>query len=602
MSDNMKNDDKNTEKIETQTPAADNQVNNAPAPGLDDEQRIKVLSPGMLVAKRFIRNKLAIVGLCCIIGMALFSIIGPFISPYGQGQQFTKVDMMEQMYASVTNNTEFRYIEYPNASFDSADRGKFISAIRASESIFEVDKKDASGSEIKMPYRVETIGTDFYQVYKGITVAKINTVGNVTEYPGMTFSAEIQKAYDTAVSERSKVFFVGDDEYAITSVKKDTFVFVFKPVSLVTKLLVDTYSESSVITYDFYLQAETALNSGAATFNADGVNYAIETDGGTATIYSNEGGVKTPYANLSTYLVQNFSPSDYISVQFKEAVKEAIVAKQDSFVFAEAGQDITYSIERENEIWKIKKKYPTTVLDIYSYPTKAHWLGTDSNGMDNMTRLMFGGRVSLIIGFIVVAIELVIGVVLGGISGYFGRLVDQLIMRIVDVFNCIPFMPILIIIGAVMDQLRVESQVRLFYLMIILGVLGWPGVARMVRGQILTLREQEFMIAAEATGLSVYRRIFKHLIPNVIPLLIVYATMNLGSTILTEATLSFLGFGVKYPFASWGRAINEVSNSYVMVKYLHIWIPPGICILITVLGFNFIGDGLRDAFDPKMKR
>jgi peptide/nickel transport system permease protein len=139
-------------------------------------------------------------------------------------------------------------------------------------------------------------------------------------------------------------------------------------------------------------------------------------------------------------------------------------------------------------------------------------------------------------------------------------------------------------------------------MMLVLGLLGWPGVARMVRGQILSLREQEFMTATEATGVSISRRIFKHLVPNVIPQLIVISTMGLGGIILTESTLSFLGLGVKFPFASWGNIISAVSTVHVMTNYWFVWIPAGMCILFTVLAFNFIGDGLRDAFDPKMKR
>ena len=221
---------------------------------------------------------------------------------------------------------------------------------------------------------------------------------------------------------------------------------------------------------------------------------------------------------------------------------------------------------------------------------------------DMLTRLMYGGRVSLIIGFIVVFMETALGVLFGGLSGYFGGWVDNVIMRVVDVFYCIPSMPVIIIIGAAMDAMHLDSWTRMIYLMLILGFLGWPSIARLVRGQILSLREQEFMMATEACGIKVRHRIFRHLIPNVIPQLIVVCTMGLGSTILTEATLSFLGLGVKYPFASWGNIINDVNNAYVMTNYLFIWIPAGICLLITVLGFNFVGDGLRDAFDPKMKR
>ena len=153
-----------------------------------------------------------------------------------------------------------------------------------------------------------------------------------------------------------------------------------------------------------------------------------------------------------------------------------------------------------------------------------------------------------------------------------------------------------------MDALRVDPQIRMIYLMLILGFLGWPSMARLIRGQILSLREQEFMTATEACGISVSRRIFRHLVPNVIPQIIVSVTMGIGGTILTEATLSFLGLGVKFPFASWGNIINDVNNTYVLTTYWFIWIPAGTLLLLTVLAFNLVGDGLRDAFDPKMKR
>ncbi len=160
----------------------------------------------------------------------------------------------------------------------------------------------------------------------------------------------------------------------------------------------------------------------------------------------------------------------------------------------------------------------------------------------------------------------------------------------------------LLILVSVLDAYKVTPQIRIYLLMVLLGIMGWTGIARTVRGQILSLREQDFMVATEATGISVRRRIFRHLMPNVMPLLIVNATMNLGGIIITEATLSFLGLGVKYLLASWGTIINAATNIYVMTNYWFIWMPAGLLILATVLGFNFVGDGLRDAFDPKMKR
>ena len=163
-------------------------------------------------------------------------------------------------------------------------------------------------------------------------------------------------------------------------------------------------------------------------------------------------------------------------------------------------------------------------------------------------------------------------------------------------------MQLYIIIGSIMDYYKVDPRLRIYALCIILGLIGWPGIARMVRGQLLSLREQEFMIATEATGVRISRRIFRHLIPNVIPQLIVIATMGLGDVILMEATLSFLGIGVKFPYASWGNIVYAVNDVYVLTNFWFVWIPAGFLILITVLGFNFVGDGLRDAFDPKMKR
>lgn len=231
-----------------------------------------------------------------------------------------------------------------------------------------------------------------------------------------------------------------------------------------------------------------------------------------------------------------------------------------------------------------------------------HWLGTDENGWDVFTRLMLGGRISLTIGFVVVILETIMGVILGGLAGYFGGWVDQLVMRIVDVLNCIPTLPIMLILSAMLTSMEIYDISRLYYLMILLTFFGWAGTARLVRGQILSLREQEFMLAAKCSGLSTSRKIFKHLIPNVIPQLIVSMTLGLGSIILTEATLGYLGLGAPLKTATWGNMINSAKDTIILKTYWNFWVPPGICITLAILAFNFVGDGLRDAFDPKMKR
>lgn len=234
--------------------------------------------------------------------------------------------------------------------------------------------------------------------------------------------------------------------------------------------------------------------------------------------------------------------------------------------------------------------------------TAEHWLGTDEHGQDLLTRLMYGGRVSLTIGLVVILLETIIGVILGGLAGYFGGWVDNLIMRIVDIIYCIPQLPIMLILSAMFESLGVEGIERLYYMMGILTLMGWAGTARIVRGQILSLREQEFMLAAKCTGLSTRRKIFNHLVPNVLPQLIVSMTLGLGSIILTEATLGYLGLGAPLNTATWGSMIQYATKSWALNDYPNFWVPAGVCITLAILAFNFVGDGLRDAFDPKAKR
>lgn len=241
------------------------------------------------------------------------------------------------------------------------------------------------------------------------------------------------------------------------------------------------------------------------------------------------------------------------------------------------------------------------ILAVLQEPNSLHILGTNNMGQDMLARLMYGGRISLMVGFIVVFIELIIGVVLGGIAGYYGKWIDTLLMRLVEIISSIPFMPLMLIISSLMISIKISPANKIYYIMFILGFIYWTGVARLVRGNILSLRESEFIQAADATGIKVRNKILRHLIPNTLPNLIVTATLDLGSIILLESTMSFLGVGVGAPYASWGNMVAAVEDSLIMRQHPNIWVTPGLCILITVLAFNFVGDGLRDATDPKMK-
>ena len=266
----------------------------------------------------------------------------------------------------------------------------------------------------------------------------------------------------------------------------------------------------------------------------------------------------------------------------------------------------TYTVDgMEYTLRQTTEKY--VVDNFLSAPSAQHPLGTDDQGYDVLARLMYGGRISLTVSFMTVLLLTLFGVILGGIAGYFGGWVDNVVMRVCDILICLPGVPILLILSSAMDGWveldMMEESWRIYLLMIFLTFISWPGTARLVRGQILSLREQEFMVAAEAMGYSTGRKIFKHLIPNVMPQLIVQMSLSLGSMILYEATLSYLNMGIKAPYTAWGSMIQIITtNPDILQNHLYVWVPAGICIVIAVLGFNFVGDGLRDALDPKGRR
>ena len=568
---------------------------------LNDDRRVKVLSPGALVAKRFFRNRLAVVGLSILIFMFVFSFIGGLLSPYGEDEFFYRDDQINKEFAVVTENSDFRYLAKDSSLFGSPVQAQTMLAIQKGSAGFSY-----SGNN----YTLTQEGTDFYSIASGgsiVGIAYKDIVSSSNEGQALSFEFVYAALKSHAALEQEV-----EDEAAQETAGA---------------------SEAADATDDTAEPAAPAEPDAPAvkTFTVDGLEYTIDEDGGVF-----QGSTEVAY--ISRYIVQAIMPDIFLSRDFKEKLIDTISSGESKFSYTDeslimdddttavedgaedgigamddelpaednstASATAEYTIERSQNHanWIIRQQQSSRQYDSYSFPSSKHWLGTDKYGMDMLTRLMYGGRVSLMIGFIVIIIETVLGVIMGGIAGYFGGWIDNLIMRLVDIFYCIPSMPIILILGAAMDQQRVEPGRRLIYLMLILGILGWAGIARLVRGQILSLREQEFMTATEACGISIKSRIFKHLIPNVIPQLIVNCTMGLGSVIITEATLSFLGLGVKFPFASWGNIINDVNNTHVLTTYWFIWIPAGTLLLLTVLAFNLVGDGLRDAFDPKMKR
>lgn len=236
----------------------------------------------------------------------------------------------------------------------------------------------------------------------------------------------------------------------------------------------------------------------------------------------------------------------------------------------------------------------TDILKAKQPPSKEHWLGTDLIGRDIYSRLLYAGRISLSVGLISMSISVFIGTILGILAGYYGGRVDTLISRLIDIFRSIPFLILAITVIAVFGP-------SLYNIMVVIGLLSWPGLARLVRGQVLALKNREFIMAAEVLGANDKRIMFKHLLPNTFAPIIVSATLRVASAILSEAGLSFLGLGVQPPQTSWGAMLQEANNIVILKNMPWFWVPPGIMIIVAVLSINFMGDGLRDALDPKLK-
>ena len=655
---------------------------------LDDAARVKVLSPGMLVFKRFIRNKLAIVGTAILLFMFLFSFIGPYFYRYGQTEVFSTYRTMNADYASAKERTE--YVLYSLRETDeisSTARNQMNSNIKTMEAegldqFVTTDEKTGSTLVInKMGENVYALGVGRNSVLGSYTVENVgifNSKMSKVMYAGEKRGAGFDQAVADAVAAKLDTFEFEGEQYLLSagSNSKETIVTCISNgemqwsgaaqgenvVSAIGENLLNgtfrldgatyTVTEQDTGVYDIAVVdgAEDAVVASVLTFDpldvsnqlstefktqalyhlytdgefeADGRSYTIESSEDVIVVRDAQG---NEIATGSTFIVRDRSGLDTLSVDFKQTVRQTITQMDEtnttvkSFTYPlpeidENGQTVldeqgnSNMIDTEITITRKPLEYAITceqvvyMINRFDSPTDAHPFGTDGDGMDILARMMAGGRVSLLVGFVVVILETALGVIMGGIAGFFGGWVDNLIMRLVDIFYCIPSMPILIILGALFDAMQMTPYTRLFWLMAVLGFLGWAGIARLVRGQILSLREQDFMVAAEATGLPTGKRIFRHLIPNVMPQLIVSATMGLGGVILIESTLSFLGLGVKHPMATWGTMINSVAKSTEsMTKYSYIWIPVGLLICLTVIAFNFVGDGLRDAFDPKMKR
>jgi len=230
---------------------------------------------------------------------------------------------------------------------------------------------------------------------------------------------------------------------------------------------------------------------------------------------------------------------------------------------------------------------------------KGYLMGTDGSGRDILTRIVHGGKMTMTIGAVAVLVSTVIAIIVGCLSGYFGGWVDLLLMRFTEICSSIPFLPFAMMLSYVIRTMPINETTRIFIIMVMLGLLSWTGLARMIRGQVLAEREKEFVTAAKAMGVKENRIAFKHILPNVMSIILVNVTLDFAGCLLTESSLSYLGFGVQQPQPTWGNMLYGANNSIVIQNYWWQWVFPSIFLSIATISINIIGDTLRDVLDPK---
>lgn len=652
---------------------------------LDDVSRVKVLSTGRQVFKRFIRNRLAVFGSVVLIFMFAFSFLGPLFYAHGQTEIFYKYNNQNVNYALAKENSAYNgYVVNDSVELDSKvvtamnsniksmiEEGKDYLLVEGETGNFEINRLGdeiytLSGREMdevctagtstvtigtydsvgkKLKFSGEEIegledaakackgksgefkfGGETYSYKKGSGKSyTITKTSDGINYAKGSLGEEFEAAMLAAIESEAKAFSFEGVNYTILNKGEAHHVYTSGEPSMAmvyTRFTLDTFETGLKVSDEFRVNALLAAYD-SGKFSYEGQKYTIKSNDDVFEIFDAQG---NEFAEFSTISIRRYSGEDSMDYDLKKALNTVIEEMQETdlktaeltyrlpmqdengvYTYDEQGNlqyedgDLSIS-QRDTGSYVISCHQTIYVIDKFAAPSGTHVLGTDGDGFDVLARVMYGGRISLMVGFVVVSLQILLGVIMGGLAGYYGGWVDNLIMRLVDIFYCIHSMPIMIILGAMMDALRMNTYVRLMIMMAALGIMGWAGVARMVRGQILSLREQEFMVATEATGIRVKDRIFRHLVPNVMPQLIVIASLGIGGTIITESTLSFLGLGVKHPLATWGTIINSVSSASAMAHYPFIWIPVGLLICMTVIAFNFVGDGLRDAYDPKAKR
>jgi peptide/nickel transport system permease protein len=586
-----------------------------------------LLSPGKVIARRFIKNKLAIIGIIGFIGIFLFSFGLSLFVPLN-------------LYYT---NTFHRNLP-PNYQFLNVPKQLI------KEGIVDIESGNANSIGLSEDGNIFVWGADYRELLDVPAVIKTKNIVDVSAGSqhfiavddqgeiylwgyNHQFQAEIHSRFVTsfandpivlikggiertlAITESGAVFIwgVGANNVGDVMNRAPYYFYEEDEVTVIKAVdVVSNFNNALVLLEDGTVRLIGVTNDVADTMPAALQNGSVEVTQIGLTIY-NAFAVDSN-GNLYVWGAESFNLHDvYIPEGAKTNVKQlgigyehVVVLSNDGEIYSWGNNDLN-QIEVPSNLSEIKEIFINTYQNfilhedgsVTTFGLKGYMLGTDEQGRDFIVQLIHGGKITLTVGAVAVLISLVIGVTVGLTAGYFGGRVDNLLMRFAEIVSSFPFLPFAITLSALLIGGATTEVQRMLMIMVILGVLSWTGLARLIRGQILSERERDYVLAAKALGIKQKHIIWRHIFPAVISIVIVNATLGYAGSLLTEAGLSFLGFGVQKPSPSWGNILTAAQDVNVIRIYWWRWILPGLAIIIAALSINLVGDALRDAMDPK---
>lgn len=610
----------------------------------NESEAEKIVSPGKQAVKNFFRRPLAVVALCVVVGMFLFVFIGPLCMPTYRD------DYTSTTQANLKPTLSMRSVP--------SELKKDVKEI-SSKSFFSVGLSNAGKVYVWGISKLSVLKTDLADIPEEVKNEKIAHVAAGTDH--IVAMSESGKVYAWGNNKLGQ--YVKDEADLEEQSKNDGIAVMPEElrngtidVSHVKKLVCGTQVSAILMddgTLYIWGNAKTYSNlpkfKGKKFYDIDftltsvvGVSQDKKTVfTGVAGLYdklkySMDGGAAAQKLVIGDNTVESLTTTNSSicallsdgttvfggSIESGTMLQKPAVGRDEKIVKISGGVghyvavtdrgnvlawgDNTHgqcniSVDDASDVYA--GAYQTYVTEangkMKSAGLKGYVFGTDANGADVFKRIISGGRMTLTIGAVAVIISTIIGIIVGCISGYFGGWIDMLLMRLTEIVSAIPFLPFAMILSALLSRTNVEENVRIFLIMVILGVLSWPGLARIVRGQVLSTRENEYVTAAKAMGVKETKIAFKHILPNVISIIIVSLTLDFAGCMLTESTLSFLGFGVQYPRPTWGNMLNATKTLTIIGNFWWLWVFPGLFLAITTICINIVGDTLRDVLDPK---